>query len=119
MKPVVIAITGASGSIYAVRLLEVLLAERRDVHLVISPAAKEVFQHELGIKIDLDHFSMEHILLNPSMVDEDLESESASNALSSILQQVAGGSLTYSHYQDYNSGIASGSFLTTGMVICP
>ena len=36
----VVAITGASGSIYGVRLLEVLLAAGRRVHLVISPAGR-------------------------------------------------------------------------------
>ena len=36
---IVLAITGASGAIYAVRLLEVLLGAGCDVHLTISPAA--------------------------------------------------------------------------------
>src|SRR5690606_23425600 len=27
--------------------------------------------------------------------------------------------ITYHHYRDYSAGIASGSFLTSGMVICP
>src|SRR3712207_7238463 len=40
----VVAITGASGSPYAVRLLEVLLNAGRTVHLVISPAATQVMQ---------------------------------------------------------------------------
>src|SRR5204862_4182727 len=29
------------------------------------------------------------------------------------------GALHYHHYQDFGAGIASGSFLTAGMVICP
>lgn len=57
MKPIVLAITGASGSIYAIRLLETLLTTKRDIHLVISHAAGEVFRHELGLKIDLKNFS--------------------------------------------------------------
>ena len=38
----VVAVTGASGSPYAVRLVEVLLRASRTVHLTISPAAVEV-----------------------------------------------------------------------------
>ena len=52
----VVAITGASGSPYGVRLLEVLLALGRTVHLVISPAATEVMERELGVTIDLTRF---------------------------------------------------------------
>jgi flavin prenyltransferase len=52
----VVAITGASGSPYAVRLLEVLLKDGRTVHLVISPAATQVMERELGVTVDLDRF---------------------------------------------------------------
>lgn len=43
----IVAITGASGSIYGIRLLE-LLRERSDVetHLVISPAGRRTLVHE-------------------------------------------------------------------------
>lgn len=50
---IVLAITGASGSRYGTRLLEVLLRAGRTVHLVISPAAGEVFERELGGSIPL------------------------------------------------------------------
>ena len=39
----VLAMTGASGAPYGVRLLEILLKAGRTVHLTISPAATEVF----------------------------------------------------------------------------
>ncbi len=42
MSNVVVAITGASGAIYAVRLIEVLMAAGRTVHLTISAAATHV-----------------------------------------------------------------------------
>jgi 4-hydroxy-3-polyprenylbenzoate decarboxylase len=57
MHPVVLAITGASGAIYAVRLLEVLLKVGRTVYLSISPAGKAVLETELGINVDLERFS--------------------------------------------------------------
>ena len=70
MLPLVLAITGASGSIYAVRLLQVLTAAGRDVHLVISPAAVTVFEKELGLRIDLRDFSAAR-LLNPEHYPDD------------------------------------------------
>ena len=56
------AITGASGSIYGVRLLEVLLGTGHEGHLLISPAAKRVFQEELGVQVDLAEFDLSQIL---------------------------------------------------------
>src|ERR1700712_373787 len=44
----VVALTGASGAPYGVRLLEVLLQAGRTVHLSISPAAVEVMERELN-----------------------------------------------------------------------
>ena len=38
----VVAFTGARGAAYGVRLLEVLLSAGRRVHLVISPAGRQV-----------------------------------------------------------------------------
>ena len=52
--PLVLAITGASGAPYAVRLLEVLLAAGREIHLSISTAGQAVFLQEIGRPLDLD-----------------------------------------------------------------
>lgn len=47
---VIVAITGASGAIYGVRLLEVLReTEGAEVHLVVSKAGAATLRHELGI----------------------------------------------------------------------
>ena len=53
-KPIILAMTGASGSIYAVRLLEVLLAAGYDVHLTISSAGRLVIEQELDVSVDLE-----------------------------------------------------------------
>lgn len=118
MKPIVLAITGASGSIYAIRLLEILIATQRDIHLVISQAAAHVFRQELGLTIDLENFSLDQLLLNR---DEDsvLEDLPGQNALSSIIAGTSKGQLHYHTINEYSAGIASGSYLTEGMVICP
>jgi 4-hydroxy-3-polyprenylbenzoate decarboxylase len=96
----VLAFTGASGAPYGVRLLQVLIESGRKVHLIISPAAALVFKQELGRLIRLDRFEPIDVL------GSDLTADKV--AL-----------LHYHHCQDFQAGIASGSFLTGGMVICP
>ena len=105
MLPFVLTITGASGAVYAVRLLEVLLAAGREVHLSISPAGAAVIKQELGRTVDLENFRL-----------GDLIGETGEGAANS------GGlrpRLSYHHYQNLFAPIASGSFLTAGMIVCP
>jgi flavin prenyltransferase len=96
----VLAMTGASGAPYGVRLLEILLQARRTVHLTLSPAAAQVLEQELDRKVRLDRFELADLL------------GEASNL-------AASGQVCYHHYGDFRAGIASGSFLTAGMVVCP
>ena len=99
-QPIVLGITGASGAVYAVRLLEVLRSLGRDVHLSISASGRDVIRQELSIEIELDHFDAGRLL-----------------EIGAKLQ--AAGELRYYHHQDFMAPMASGSFLTAGMVICP
>ena len=125
MQNIVVAMTGASGSIYAVRLLEILLAAGCRVHLTISKSAVLVLDRELGIRVDLKNFKIHQLLPD----EGDLASDSALRTLapdrssfsdlSSVFAETTAGSLVYHHYEDFGAGIASGSFLTSGMVICP
>ncbi|MBN8509595.1 MAG: UbiX family flavin prenyltransferase [Burkholderiales bacterium] len=48
----VVGISGASGAIYGVRLLEVLRAQGVETHLVLSDAARRTLLHETGRTID-------------------------------------------------------------------
>jgi len=48
MKNIIVAITGASGAIYGVRLLDVLREKEVTVHLVVSPAAETTLRVETG-----------------------------------------------------------------------
>ena len=49
LLPIVVAITGASGAPYAVRLLEALVAAERPVWLVVSGHGYRLLQTEMGI----------------------------------------------------------------------
>jgi 4-hydroxy-3-polyprenylbenzoate decarboxylase len=96
----VVALTGASGAPYGVRLLEVLLRAGRTVHLTLSPAAVEVIERELQRRVRLDCFDL-----------RDLMGDAA--------EAVRPGQVKYHHHGNFQAGIASGSFLTGGMVVCP
>jgi len=87
-RPIVLGVTGASGAVYARRLLTALLAQGREVHLAVSGAGDAVFQQELGEK------------------------------LTDILHRFDG-PLRFFDNTDFMAPMASGSFLTQGMVVCP
>lgn len=130
MSNLVVAITGASGSVYAVRLLDVLLASGSDVHVTISPAAVQVFRQELDLNVDVQRFDATQLGL--PLDEANFKNSSFARLFSLpgsgqpqrpiVPRGKAGdapGRLIYHHFQDYSAGIASGSFLTAGMVICP
>jgi flavin prenyltransferase len=113
--PLVLAITGASGAVYAVRLLQLLCEANIPVHLVISPSGAAVIQQEL--KIDLGKARDDiGLLLNYHWTANEQHAW-----LPRTATQVAHATelITLHNYQDYMTPIASGSFLTRGMVICP
>jgi len=90
--PVVMAMTGASGAPYAVRLLEVLATSRVPVWLIVSGHGWRLLEEECGIA------SME------------------------ALKKASGGKWgTVQVFEDADRGArpASGSARTAGMVICP
>ncbi|HTM53153.1 MAG TPA: flavin prenyltransferase UbiX [Pirellulales bacterium] len=120
-KSVVLAITGASGAIYALRLLEVLLVADRHVHLTISPAARLVLAHELGLELELDKLDARLLLVAKDSPARKKMPPAISDVLSGSAAASHGreGKLTYHHYADLVAPIASGSFLTDAMVICP
>ncbi|HHU31814.1 MAG TPA: UbiX family flavin prenyltransferase [Clostridia bacterium] len=101
MSRYVIGITGASGSIYGIRLIEELLSRNCEVLLTITDAGRQVIQHEVGWELGSDPTTIE---LN---FKKHLKVKTATDRL---------------HYFDvHNVGasIASGSVLTNGMIIVP
>ncbi len=95
--PLVVAITGASGAVYAVRLLDVLLQGGHHVELTVSPSACAVLKQETGRVVDPKAFRLADLIGRDDYP----------------------GRLSYYHYGDFLTPIASGSHLTAGMVICP
>lgn len=113
-RPLVLAMTGASGAPYAVRLLQVLARSGRPVHLTISPSGAAVLKQEMGLSVDLEQFDPSELLaaVPPWASDQ-------AGPPSSELPPIDPQFLRYHHYQDYMTPIASGSFLTSGMIVCP
>src|SRR5205807_3495930 len=93
-RPIVFAITGASGAPYAVRLLEQLIAARRRVQLVISSHGLRLLETEVGLR------SADAL--------RDRVGASGWNDLVTVFDDA-----------DRGAAPASGSALNAGMVICP
>lgn len=114
-RPVVLAITGASGAVYGARLLQVLLSLKANVHLTISDSGAAVTKQELGVVLDLTNPNIAS-LLHASNQFLNLQSD---DPIAAAATEAMPKQLLVHHYKNYFTPIASGSFLTAGMVICP
>ncbi len=90
-KRIVVAITGASGAAYARRLLECLVDAGVEVHLVVTPFGRRLLRDELAIE-----------KVSPE----------------ALIGQATDRIIVHS-YRDVGCVLASGSFHTDGMIICP
>ncbi|UHA72960.1 UbiX family flavin prenyltransferase [Paenibacillus sp. 481] len=91
----VVGITGASGSIYGIRLIESLLDAGYAVHLIITDAGWRVLKEELGWEVTKRQQAIERAF-----------GERAEH-------------IQYHPVQDIGASIASGSFRVKGMIIMP
>lgn len=71
---VIVAVTGASGAVIAMRLLEVLKEKRIETHLIISDAGKKVIGYELGNSNEIRGLSTFHY--NENEIDAGIASSS-------------------------------------------
>lgn len=94
-----VAITGASGSLYAIRLIEVLLAAGRPVDVIISKAAQLVLATEINLQM-------------PS------NTRAQADCLQQLFQ-VDGQQLRVFNREDWMAPWASGSGQPGPLVICP
>jgi len=101
IKPIyLIAITGASGGVYGLRLIEVLLQQGFSIYLIISKAGQMVLRSELNLDIPTNPKAAEQWLLNYFQIQD----------FSKI--SVFG-------RQDWFAPFASGSNPPAAMIVCP
>lgn len=113
-RRIVVAVTGASGAPYAVRLLQALRAAGVEIHLTISPSGAAVIAQELGLQIDLRHPDLDAFVnCIPSW------STAPPVEFESRLGEQGDDHFYYHQHNDFFTPIASGSFVTDAMVICP
>jgi 4-hydroxy-3-polyprenylbenzoate decarboxylase len=98
-RSVAVAVTGASGAVYAVRTLAALLADGVHVELVVSDYGRRLLRDELG-----DRAAVERLL--PYLVER-------------YGGRVEAGTLTLHSNRDLGATIASGSHHCAGMAIVP
>lgn len=112
----VLAVTGASGTAYAVRLAQAILAVESQVHVVVSEAARQVAIRELGQPLPSENAGSADWI---RFLNTAFEKQPAShwNTGGEPLPETK--TVVVHGTRDYSAGIASGSYLTRGMVICP
>jgi 4-hydroxy-3-polyprenylbenzoate decarboxylase len=100
-NPVILAITAASGVIYGVRALDFLLSNNYKVELIISSKAYYIFEQELGIELSHDKDIIKAQLLDFIDIYEE-------NAELKVWLD-----------DEIWASPASGSYRTSGMIVCP
>ena len=98
-QAIAIAITGASGAIYATRTVAALLERSVHVELIVSDYGRRLLRDELGDEASIDR-------LMPFLVDK-------------YGPGVSAGTLTIHSNRDLGATIASGSHGCSGMAIVP
>lgn len=96
----VVGVSGASGAPYALRLLELLLTQKHEVHLVVSEYGRRLLFDESGVRTITLEGLLPHLAGRPDA--EHLERR-----------------LVIHPHKDVGAVIASGSFLHDGMVVLP
>lgn len=99
MKPITLAITGASGLVYGLRLLECLIAEKKQVIVLMSQAAHAVAALEMNITLPTQSHKLKAFLI---------EKYHAADDQIQVFSQ-----------HEWTAPIASGSNTPEAMVICP
>ena len=116
-QSIVVAVTGASGAAYAVRLLQILLQQGLRVDLVVSEAGRQVMRQEIGAVYPSESASTDEWKL---LIAECLTQHRAAGwGFEAVDVDRLTGTLVVHSLKDFSAGIASGSFQTRGMVICP
>lgn len=102
MAAYIVAITGASGAIYGLRLIDALLKRGDDVELIISPSGFLLLKEELGI--------------DASAIDA---AKAALQYLEAAWPGKRPGALRGIPADCLTASSASGSSVKSGMIVCP
>jgi 4-hydroxy-3-polyprenylbenzoate decarboxylase len=90
-RRIVVGITGASGAIYAKRVIELLAEQEIEVHLAVTTLGRRLLHDELGMEgVDIEQLSGGR-----------------------------GGRVILHRDKDVGASIASGSFVHDGMIVVP
>jgi len=96
-----VVVTGASGSVYGMRLIEQLVVAGHDVSVVFTDAGREVTAFELGFDLPLD------------------DAKVAAVALATFLELPNAQHVRVAYPDDLFDAIASGSHRNDAMIVCP
>lgn len=107
--PIIIGITGASGTIYGINTVKFLLENNYKVELVISKSATKVAQDEISLNLSISpEIQKEQVLSYFNTQSSDLRSHVSGQNLLNVWA-----------YDDISASISSGSYKTHGMIIIP
>ena len=98
MKNIVVGITGASGSIYGLRLIEELLRAKMQVAVLLTDAGRQVLAFETGLEVSVDPAECSQQLKEYFKIGENLQ---------------------YCGINDFFAPVASGSSAPDAVVVCP
>jgi 4-hydroxy-3-polyprenylbenzoate decarboxylase len=98
-QPVTVAMTGASGAQYGLRLIECLVAAERDLYVLLSKPAQVVIGMETDLSLPGRERDMERYLGDRFRADA--------------------GQIRIFGREEWTAPVASGSARGAGMVICP
>lgn len=96
-----VVVTGASGSVYGMRLIEQLVLKAHDVSVVFTDAGREVTAFELGYDLPIE------------------DAKVAAVSLAAFLELPNSEHLRIAYPSDLFDAIASGSHRTDAMIVCP
>lgn len=116
---IVVAITGASGAAYALRLLQALSCAGRTSHVIVSNAARQVFHQELNLTLPQKNGDSPEWLELASLLSSGRAGSVWKFRELTPLSDTVPGSVRQYGLGDFHSRLASGSSLTGGMIICP
>lgn len=101
MSDYIVAVTGASGSLYAERIIKALLKARKNIRFLITEPGRLVVKDELGWELPVEALEAQRYLMDKF----------------GCLKGST--SIKYFDYRDIGAQIASGSAKTQGMIIIP